>query len=133
MTGSSPTSVCRQVAGLHAPSIVGSERRRKSSSCRCAKRARSFLGQLVKHLTNFSAKNGGAKWFLQEGSGLAKVTSADDRGVGIAGHKQYADARPHGSDLIDHLAPIHAGHDDVGQDQMNLAGVLAAKLNSGIR
>src|SRR6266478_113025 len=109
MTGSSPTSVCRQVAGLHAPSIVGSERRRKSSSCRCAKRARSFLGQLVKHLTNFSAKNGGAKWFLQEGSGLAKVPIADDRGVGIA------------------------GHDDVGQDQMNLAGVLAAKLNSGIR
>ena len=88
---------------------------------------------MVKHLANFSAQNGGAKWFLQEGSGLVKVPTADDRGVGIAGHKQYADARPHGSDLIDHLAPIHAGHDDVGQDQMNLAGVLPAKLNSGIR
>ena len=48
-------------------------------------------------------------------------------------HQQGEAQRDHGRDLIDHLAPIHAGHDDVAQDQMNLAAVLPAKLNSGIR
>ena len=54
-----------------------------------------------------------------------------DRGIGVAGHVEHERARAHARHRLRDLRSAHAGHDDVGDEQADVAGVAAGELDRG--
>ena len=54
-----------------------------------------------------------------------------DRRVGVAGHEEDDGPRPHRRHGLRDLGPAHAGHDDVGEEQVDVARVAACELEHG--
>jgi serine protease inhibitor len=66
---------------------------------------------------------------LQEGRAWARHSVAQDGVVGVAGHEQHLGVGPRRGDMLGQLAPAHAGHDDVCDQQIDAIGVVFFEWN----
>ena len=72
-------------------------------------------------------KVGTGKWFCEQDRAIGKRAAAIDVVVGIAGHVQHADARTLQPNSPGELHAADAGHDHVGQEQVNGAAMRRGK------
>ena len=77
---------------------------------------------------NFLEESVWGEGLLEEGEALFEKAAAGDDIFGVARHEEHADVGARGEDASGEIAAAGAGHDHVGQEEMNFAGEFAGEL-----
>ena len=77
-------------------------------------------------LPHLPRERAGRDRLLEKGDARVEDAVLEDGVVGVAGHEEHLHLRPQRREALGELPPAHAGHHDVGQQQVDLRPVLLA-------
>ena len=85
----------------------------------------------IQHLADAVLQNGKAERFLEQVNTGIEGAIETNGILGITRHVEHADVREQSRDLHCQFAAIHAGHNDIGEQEVDHALVTGYDLQSG--
>jgi hypothetical protein len=82
----------------------------------------------IQHFPDLREQDLGCERLAQKGDAAVEYAMFEDGVVGVAGHIKHLEAGTQAGDQRGQVLPAHSGHDDVGEEEMDRAGVALAPL-----
>jgi hypothetical protein len=87
-----------------------------------------FRRQLIANLPDALRQDFSGKWLFEEPHSVGQDPRLDDSVIRVSRHVQHARSRTNLTQLLDERLSAHAGHDHIGQQQINGAAVRLGNL-----